>query len=111
MLCTTLCYHIDLTKLLFQMVDVTEFNKLLGPQFNSEMFKDLLKILSEHFVSDMVPVAGILKQIIINVEFKIIKMFMDTEDRNGKRAGVCLCAECSFFNEKSFLVFSCRKIT
>lgn len=48
------------------------------------MCKDLLKILSENFISDKMPVTGILKQIIINDEFKILKMFMDTEDRNGK---------------------------
>lgn len=48
------------------------------------MFKDLLKITSENFISDNIPVTGILKQIIINDEFKILKMFMDTEDKNGK---------------------------
>lgn len=48
------------------------------------MLKDLLKILSEHFVSDKLPVGGILKQIMGNEEFKILKMFMDTEDKNGK---------------------------
>lgn len=68
----------------FQIIDVTALNKLLGSQFTSEMLKCLLKILSESFLSDNIPVTGILKQIIINDEFKILKMFMDTEDRNGK---------------------------
>lgn len=78
----------SLTKLssfhLLQIIEVTELNKLLGPQFTSEMFKDLLKITSENFISDNMPVTGILKQIIVNDEFKILKMFMDTEDKNGK---------------------------
>lgn len=67
-----------------QIIEVTELNKLLGSQFDSGMCKDLLKILSENVSSDSLPVTGILKQIIINKEFKILKMFMDTEDRNGK---------------------------
>lgn len=48
------------------------------------MLKDLMKILSENFVSDSVPVAGILRQIVMNDEFKILKMFMDSEDKNGR---------------------------
>lgn len=70
--------------LVLQIIKETTFNKLLGPQFNNEMLKDLLKILSESFVRDNLPVGGILKQIIVNDEFKILKMLMDTEDRNGK---------------------------
>lgn len=51
------------------------------------MLKDLLKILSENFVRDNLPVSGILKQIIVHNEFTILKMLMDTEDRNGKNFG------------------------
>lgn len=68
----------------FQIIDVTVLNKLLGSLFDSTMLSDLLKILSEFFISDNVPVTGILKQIIINNEFKILKLMMDTEDKNGE---------------------------
>lgn len=75
---------IDFQLQFLQIIDVTEFNKLLGSEFNYEMLRELLKILSENFISDNIPVTGILKQIAVHREFKILKMFMDTEDRNGK---------------------------
>lgn len=65
-----------------KIIEPTAFNKLLG-LLDSEMLKDLLKILSENFVRDNLPVSGILKHIIVHNEFIILKMLMDTEDRNA----------------------------
>ncbi|KAJ6640570.1 Ninjurin-A [Pseudolycoriella hygida] len=66
-----------------KIIDVASFNYLIGSQFDCDLLKNLLQILSENFINDKIPVSGILKQIIINDQFKILKLLMDTEDKNA----------------------------
>lgn len=73
------------------------------------MISNLLKILSDFYISDNIPVTGILKQIIINEEFKILKMFMDADDKIGENS-----FSLKFLHRnqnKNFLSFSVRETT